>query len=82
MKKSSISAVDLFCGVGGLTHGLIKSGINVVAGIDVDEGCRFAFEKNNKALFIHKSVKEVASQEISDLYPQDNLRILVGCAPC
>ena len=32
----SISAVDLFCGVGGLTHGLQQAGINVTAGIDVE----------------------------------------------
>ena len=43
----SLSAIDLFCGAGGLTHGLIKSGIPVIAGFDVDETCRYAFEKNN-----------------------------------
>ena len=32
----TIKAVDLFCGVGGLTYGLQKAGIPVVAGIDID----------------------------------------------
>ena len=36
-----ISCVDLFCGLGGLTHGLNRGGINVVAGIDVDAHCKF-----------------------------------------
>ena len=27
-----INAVDLFCGVGGLTYGIQQAGINVVAG--------------------------------------------------
>lgn len=40
-----VSAIDLFCGVGGLTHGLLLSGINVVAGIDIESSCRYAFEK-------------------------------------
>lgn len=40
-------AVDLFCGIGGLTKGLHLSGINVAAGIDIDETCRFAYERNN-----------------------------------
>ena len=31
-----VSGVDLFCGVGGLTHGLLKAGIKVRAGIDLD----------------------------------------------
>ena len=33
----TIKAVDLFCGVGGLTYGLQKAGIPVVAGIDIDD---------------------------------------------
>lgn len=32
-----INAVDLFCGVGGLTYGIQQAGINVVAGYDIDE---------------------------------------------
>jgi len=31
-----IKAIDLFCGVGGLTHGLVRGGVNVTAGIDFD----------------------------------------------
>ena len=31
-----ISAVDLFCGIGGLTHGLQLAGIPVAVGIDVE----------------------------------------------
>jgi len=46
--KLSVVAVDLFCGVGGLTYGLNKSGIKVVAGVDVDERCKFAFVKDNR----------------------------------
>ena len=47
-----ISAVDLFCGVGGLTHGLQLSGIPVVAGLDVEHSCQYAYEQNNNARFI------------------------------
>ena len=89
-KKSplSISAVDLFCGVGGLTYGLQQAGINVVAGLDVDETCKYAFEENNpfpeknKAKFISKDIREFTGAELSALYPEDSIKILVGCAPC
>ena len=47
MMNISVAAVDIFCGIGGLTHGLIKAGIPVVAGIDIDQTCKYAFEKNN-----------------------------------
>ena len=35
-KPLKIKAVDLFCGAGGLTHGLEKTGIDVVMGVDLD----------------------------------------------
>lgn len=31
------AVIDLFCGIGGLTKGLELAGLNVVAGIDIDE---------------------------------------------
>jgi site-specific DNA-cytosine methylase len=33
-------AIDMFCEMGGLTHGLQKPGIKVVAGIDNDASCK------------------------------------------
>ena len=52
MKKTKeVKVVDLFCGVGGLTCGLKKAGLNVVAGFDSDETCKYAYEYNNKAKF-------------------------------
>ena len=80
--KLFIVAVDLFCGIGGLAYGLNRSGIKVIAGVDVDEGCKFAFEKNNDSLFINKSIKDVSFKEILRLYPPKSLKVLVGCAPC
>ena len=38
-------AVDLFCGIGGLTKGLELSGMTVAAGIDIDATCAFAMKK-------------------------------------
>ena len=78
----SISAVDLFCGVGGLTHGLEKVGIDVIAGVDVDPTCAYAYEKNNDADFIEKDIRKFTGDELSALYPEGNVKLLVGCAPC
>ena len=77
-----ISAVDLFCGIGGMTHGLQQANINVSAGIDIDKTCRYTYEKNNQAQFIKKDIRSVTNAELADLYPQDAIRLLVGCAPC
>src|SRR3989442_516677 len=80
MGRSSV--VDLFCGVGGLTHGFVQEGFNVVAGIDADSTCKYPFERNNGAKFIAKDVAKLAAAEVIQLYPKNSLKILVGCAPC
>ncbi|WP_085621254.1 DNA cytosine methyltransferase [Thalassospira alkalitolerans] len=81
MKK--ISAIDLFCGAGGLTHGLIKADVNVVAGFDIENSCKHAYEKNNPgAKFYAEDVSLLDSDFISSLYPEGHIRLLAGCAPC
>lgn len=77
-----IGAVDLFCGVGGLTYGIQQAGIKIVAGIDLDESCRYPFEKNNNSEFIHKNISDVTGKEIRKLLKGYDLKILIGCAPC
>jgi DNA (cytosine-5)-methyltransferase 1 len=81
-QKRNITVVDLFCGVGGLTHGFVKEKLTVSAGIDFDESCRFAFEANNKTAFIQADLTKYPAEEIKKLFPKKGLKILVGCAPC
>jgi len=78
-----ISVVDLFCGVGGLTHGFVKEGFKVVAGIDCDTACKYAYETNNNgAQFIDEDIEKIQPEDIRKLYPRPHTKILVGCAPC
>lgn len=78
----TISAVDLFCGVGGLTHGLVRSGINVTAGVDLDPHCRYPFEANNAAPFIEQDVKDLDSATLKPYLDEGKYSLLAGCAPC
>lgn len=75
-------AIDLFCGIGGLTKGLSLAGINVIAGFDIDESCKFAYEANNNAVFINENVANLKGTDLNKLYPSNCIRALVGCAPC
>lgn len=77
-----ITCVDLFCGAGGLTHGLARGGVSVVAGIDIDIECHFPYEKNNNARFIHEDVHTINGRELRAYWPSDSLTLLAGCAPC
>lgn len=82
-KRIRMTAVDLFCGAGGLTRGLLDAGVRVAAGYDIDEDCRFAYEHNNlPAKFHEKSVTGLTGDDLSKHYAKDHVRILVGCAPC
>lgn len=76
------SCVDLFCGIGGLTHGLIKAGIEVHAGFDFDASCKYAYETNNNAEFVYADLRCVDSASISTFLNPDSVNVLVGCAPC
>lgn len=75
-------AIDLFCGIGGLTKGLSLAGIDVVAGYDIDGTCKFAYEANNKAQFIQEDIINIDSKQLNNWYKEGNVKILVGCAPC
>jgi DNA (cytosine-5)-methyltransferase 1 len=81
-KEIKIAGVDLFCGVGGLTHGLQKSGIKIRAGIDFDTTCKFAYEANNNAKFISADISKINGVDIEQFWDEDEVKVLVGCAPC
>ncbi|SFR53342.1 DNA (cytosine-5)-methyltransferase 1 [Halogeometricum rufum] len=81
-----VSAVDLFCGAGGLTNGLEAAGISVEAGFDNDEDCEYAYEENNDAEFVHKNLAKVARDEptlIGEYLDDDaDATLIAACAPC
>jgi DNA (cytosine-5)-methyltransferase 1 len=79
-----LSAIDIFCGIGGLSYGLKKAGIPVVAGIDSDAACAFAYEENIQADFLSMDVSKLHGAELSKRYWSrgEHVKILVGCAPC
>lgn len=74
--------VDLFCGVGGLSYGFALEKFNLIAGVDFDNTCKYAYEKNNNAPFLHKDLTVTSSKYIASLFPKKGPKILIGCAPC
>ena len=82
VNQKQISAIDLFCGIGGLTNGLKNAGIEVLAGIDFDKSCKFAYESNNDAKFIGEDVSKITGKDLNVIWGENKIKILVGCAPC
>ncbi len=78
-----VHAVDLFCGIGGLTHGLSLSGIAVKAGFDIDTSCQYAYEANNRGSeFVAVDVRNIHFSDIAPYYKDAEVMVMVGCAPC
>lgn len=77
-----VEVIDLFCGVGGLTRGLLNEGLSVIAGYDIDATCKYAYEYNNKVKFNEANIRDVTKQMINENYSSDAFKVLVGCAPC
>lgn len=81
-RQPIFAVVDLFCGVGGLTQGFVKAKFDVRAGLDFDASCKYAYEKNNSTSFIHADLTRYSPTDIANLYPDNAIKILAGCAPC
>jgi DNA (cytosine-5)-methyltransferase 1 len=77
-----VVAVDLFCGAGGLSRGLVDAGLSVVAGYDLDPACRHPYEAGCGATFCHSDIGDLRGEDLATHWPAGSVRVLVGCAPC
>ena len=81
-----LKAVDFFCGAGGMSYGLAKAKIKILAGIDCDDSCRKTYERNNRpAQFIEKNIEELSPRWLAKelkISKEDDHLIFVACSPC
>lgn len=78
-----IDAVDLFCGAGGLSYGLQKTGISIRGGLDFDPKCETPFTANIQgAKFFLEDITKTDASKLDKLYRKKKLKLLAGCAPC
>lgn len=86
MSDKKIKAVDFFCSGGGMSYGLQQSGINVIAGIDIDLSCKETYEANiPNSKFIHADITEFNEEELLqyiNIKKDDNELVFIGCSPC
>jgi DNA (cytosine-5)-methyltransferase 1 len=81
----NLTAVDLFCGAGGLSEGFRQAGFHVLAGQDFDQAAGATFAATHpEARFIPGPIQDVSA---SDLLRATGLRrgevdVLVGGPPC
>jgi len=79
------TAIDLFCGAGGLTEGLRQAGFAVLAGNDFDEAAGETFASTHKdACFLPGRVQDIKAQALLKAagLKKGQLDCLVGGPPC
>lgn len=86
-KNRRVVALDFFCGCGGVTHGLRKAGIEVLAGFDNDPDVKYAYTKNNnrsKFFEIDLTDTELVVKKIKLILKDNRFDDLIfsACAPC
>lgn len=83
MKK--LTAIDLFCGCGGLTQGLRDAGFRVVGAVDNDAYALEAYRANHRGVRIWWSdIRRISAARMRrDLkLRKGQLALLAGCPPC
>ncbi len=83
---SQLRTIDFFCGAGGMSYGMRRAGIEVLAGIDNDPQCRTTYERNIAgATFIQEDIARLSAPELGrrlEVERNDPRLILAGCSPC
>lgn len=91
--RSVLRAVDFFCGAGGMTHGLLKAGFDVLGGIDNHLPCKETYEhpSNNvrpggeTVRFIHADISDYSPNDLErdfEIERDDDALLFAGCNPC
>lgn len=84
-QATGLTAIDLFCGCGGLTAGLKQAGYRVLAGVEIDPKARHTYALNHKEVWL--AAEDIRPADPCQIMKQLNLQpgeldLLAGCPPC
>src|ERR1700693_4923293 len=80
-----LTAVDLFCGCGGLSQGLMKAGFAVLAGGDNDTLSVQTYRANHPAVTLwEQDIRQLRVETFKKALgiKKGELDLLAGCPPC
>jgi len=81
-----LTAVDFFCGAGGMSYGLHCAGVSVLGGVDHDADCRRTYEANiPSARYLMEDITRLSETKLAGYFGlsrDDESLIFCGCSPC
>lgn len=84
-QSSQPTAIDLFCGAGGLTLGLKQAGFKVLAGVEIVPLAARTYTKNHPDVTcLPRDIRDVSGTDILEKHSigVGKLDLLAGCPPC
>jgi len=81
---NKLNVIDLFCGCGGMSKGLIDAGLNIIAGIDIWDKAIESYNKNHNHKAYCEDLTTLYPEKFNELYNNTNqiIDIIVGGPPC
>lgn len=80
---STLTAVDVFAGGGGLTVGLKRAGFQVVAAVEIEKNAADTYKANHPEVALYKSdIRTITGNTLAAHSPDGKVSLLAGCPPC
>lgn len=84
-KQETVNIVDLFSGVGGLSLGAARAGMDIRGAVDTDKQAISAHERNfHQTIHLHKDISDLTGSNLRSLLSLKNgdLTGIIGGPPC
>jgi DNA (cytosine-5)-methyltransferase 1 len=82
-RMTELTAVDLFCGGGGLTVGLKQAGFRVVSAVEMEAHAFSTYKANHPDVHAYKQdIRTIRGKDLKKHSPSGKIDLLAGCPPC
>ena len=79
----TVTAIDLFCGAGGLSYGLELAGFDTIAAVDFDKNATATFKENHpNTAVITEDISKLDTRALTELLNGRELDLLAGGPSC
>lgn len=85
MERRKLTAIDLFCGAGGLSQGFMEAGFEILAGNDFDSNAAKTFKLNHpSSRFYDGPIQDISTDAMLEAagLSSGELDVLIGGPPC